>query len=53
MSQISMESVESERPDVLDADLVSRLRTAAERLRDPLVMALPLEPDDERFFSGV
>jgi hypothetical protein len=53
MSQISMESVVSDRPDVLDADLVTRLRSAAERLRDPLVMALAHEVDDEHLFSGV
>jgi hypothetical protein len=49
MSQISMESVESERPDVLDDDLVGRLRTAAELLRDPLVMALPRDVDEPFF----
>jgi hypothetical protein len=53
MSQISMESVVSDQPEVLDADLVSRLRAAAERLRDPLVMALPHEVEGEPFFSGV
>ena len=48
-----MESVVSDRPDVIDTDLVTRLRSAAERLRDPLVMALPHEGDDEHFFSAV
>jgi hypothetical protein len=53
MSQISMESVETDLPEVLDADLVSRLVEAADRLRDPLVMALPHDVDEEQFFSGV
>jgi hypothetical protein len=52
VSQISTESVDTNMPEVEDADLVDRIRTAAELLRDPLVMPEPFANWEEDLAAG-
>ena len=52
VSQISTESVETDLPEVLDADLVAGVRAAAGLLRDPLVVAPAYDEWDEDLVPG-
>jgi hypothetical protein len=47
VSQISTESIDTHLPEVEDADLVARIRTSADLLRDPLLVAHPFANWDE------
>ena len=51
-SQISTESVDADLPEVVDEQLVERMRLATDLLRDPLIVAPPFAGWDEDLVAG-